>query len=166
MVWLPQFRHLALSLLTAALIAAPASAQTATATFSANFAGFAKFSLSNNTVTFPDADPDAVLVEPASSGAAIVVKARSAPGGAIRLTIAATDNLRSGLDTIPAAALSWTATGPGYMSGTVNRFAAQTVGTWTGSGMNSGTQSYRFQNSWTYVPGTYNLQLIYTLTGP
>ena len=52
------------------------------------------------------------------------------------------------------------------MAGTVNRFAAQTLGTWTGSGINSGTQSYRFQNSWTYVPGTYTLLLFYTLTAP
>jgi hypothetical protein len=159
--------RLAQSLLIAALTAVPAGAQTATATFSANFAGFAKFSLSSNTVTFPDADPDTVPLVPASSGPlTIVVKARSAPGGTIRLTIAAIDDFRSGLDTIPATALSWTASGPGYVSGTVNRFAAQTLGTWTGSGMNTGTQDYRFQNSWSYVPGIYNLQLIYTLTGP
>jgi hypothetical protein len=160
-------RRLVQSLLIAGVTAAPAGAQTATATFSANFAGLAKFSLSSNTVTFPDADPDTVPLIPASSGPlTITVKARAATGGTIRLTISAVDNLRSGLNTIPATALTWTTTGAGYTPGTVNRFAAVTLGTWTGSGVKSGTQNYRFQNSWSYVPGTYTLLLFYTLTAP
>jgi hypothetical protein len=162
------FSHrLALSLFVAALSAAPAGAQTATGTFSANFAGLAKFSLSSNTVTFPSADPDAVPLIPASSGSlTITVKARATAGSTIRLTIFAFDNLRSGVNTIPATALTWTTTGAGYVAGTVNRFSAQTLGTWTGSGVQSGTQSYRFQNSWSYVPGNYSLLLFYTLTAP
>ena len=160
-------RRFALGLLVAVLSAAPASAQTATATFSANFAGLAKFSLSSTTVTFPDADPDTVPVIPASSGPlTITVKARAASGSTIRLTIFAIDNLRSGINTIPANALTWTTTGAGYTPGTVNRFAAVTLGSWTGSGVKSGTQDYRFQNSWSYVPGTYTLLLFYTLTAP
>lgn len=161
------FRHAALILIVAALGAAPATAQTATATFSANFAGFAKFSLSSTTVTFPDADPDAVPLIPASSGPlTITVKARATTDSTIRLTISATDSLRSGLSTIPASALSWTTTGTGYVAGTVNQFSAQTLGSWTGAGISIGTQSYSFQNSWNYVPGTYTLLLFYTLTGP
>jgi hypothetical protein len=160
-------RRLAQSLLIAAVTATPARAQTATATFSANFAGLAKFSLSSNTVTFPDADPDTVPLIPASSGPlTITVKARATAGSTLRLTISAIDNLRSGLNTIPATALTWTTTGAGYTPGTVNPFAAVTLGTWTGSGVKSGTQDYRFQNSWSYVPGTYTLLLFYTLTAP
>lgn len=160
-------RRLAQSLLIAAVTATPASAQTATATFSANFAGLAKFSLSSNTVTFPDADPDTVPLIPASSGPlTVTVKARATSGSTIRLTIFAIDNLRSGINTIPATALTWTTTGAGYTPGTVNRFAAVTLGTWTGSGVKTGTQNYRFQNSWSYVPGTYTLLLFYTLTAP
>jgi hypothetical protein len=161
------FRPLGLSLFVAVLSAAPASAQTATATFSANFAGFAKFSLSSTAVTFPDADPDTVPLVPSSSGPlTITVKARATAGSTIRLTISVIDNLRSGLDTIPATALTWTTSGSGYVGGTVNQFAAQTLGTWNGPGVNIGTQSYLFQNSWTYVPGTYTLLLFYTLTAP
>ena len=161
------FRHLGLLLVVAALGATPATAQTVTATFSANFAGLAKFSLSSNTVTFPDADPDTVPLVPASSGPlTITVKARATAGATIRLTISAIDSLRSGVNTIPETALSWTTTGPGYVGGTVNRFSAQTLGTWTGAGIQVGTQSYRFQNSWNYVPGNYNLLLFYTLTAP
>ena len=159
--------RLAQSLLIAALTAVPASAQTATATFSANFAGFAKFSLSSTTVTFPDADPDTVPQVPASSGPlTITVKTRATPGTTVRLTILATDNLRSGVNTIPATALTWTTTGAGYVGGTVNSFAAQTLGSWMDSGINVGTQNYLFQNSWNYVPGTYNVVLMYTLAAP
>ena len=155
-------------LLLAVLGAAPASAQTtATATFSANLAGLAKFTLSSTTVTFPDADPDTVPLIPASSGPiTITVKVRAAAGSTSRLTISASDDLRSGLHTIPAAALTWTASGTGFVAGTVNRFTAQTLGTWTGPGIMGGTQSYRFQNSWMYVPGTYTMLLVYTLTAP
>ena len=161
------FRRFGLPLVVALLSAAAAEAQTATATFSANIAGLAKFSLSSTTVTFPDADPDAVPLIPASSGPlTITVRARATSGSTIRLTVLASGNLRSGVNTIPASALTWTTTGSGYLAGTVNPFSAQTVGTWSGSGIKVGTQSYLFQNSWTYAPGTYTVTLFYTLTGP
>lgn len=160
-------RSFAFLVLLAGLTAAPVNAQTATGTFSANFGGLAKLSLSSNTVTFPDADPDSVPLVPASSGPlTITVKARATAGSTVRLTIFALDNLRSGLNTIPATALTWTTSGTGFVPGTVTRLAATTVGTWTGSGVNVGTQSYRFQNSWTHVPGTYTLLLFYTLSAP
>jgi hypothetical protein len=161
------FRRVVQIGLVAVVSASPAAAQTVTATFSANVGGIAKFSLSSNTVTFPDADPDTVPQVPASSGPlTITVKTRATPGSTVRLTILATDSLRSGVNTIPATALSWTTTGAGYVGGTVNSFAAQTLGSWIDSGINVGTQNYRFQNSWTYVPGTYNVVLMYTLTAP
>jgi hypothetical protein len=163
----PLARYVALVLIATAATAAPARAQTATATFSANFGGLAKLSLSTTTITFPDADPDSVPLIPASTGPlTVTVKARATAGSTVRLTISAIDNLRSGVSTIPATALTWTTTGTGFVSGTVRRLSAQTLGTWTGSGVNVGTQSYRFQNSWNYVPGTYTLLLFYTLTAP
>src|SRR5690349_23087026 len=97
------FRRFGLLLVLALLGAAPAEAQTATGTFSANIAGLAKFSLSSTTVTFPDADPDAVPLVPAASGPlTITVKARAASNSTIRLTVLASGNLRSGINTIPA----------------------------------------------------------------
>jgi hypothetical protein len=161
------FRYLPLCCLFIGLGAPSLAAQTVTTTFSANFGGLAKLSISSNTVTFTDADPDTVPLIPASSGPlTVTVKARSTAGSTVRLTIFALDNLRSGLNTIPASNLTWTTTGAGFVAGTVTRFSAQTLGTWTGSGVNIGTQSYRFQNSWTYVPGTYTLLLFYTLSAP
>jgi hypothetical protein len=130
------FRRVVQIGLVAVVSASPAAAQTTTATFSANVGGIAK------------------------------VKTRATPGSTVRLTILATDNLRSGVNTIPATALTWTTTGAGYVGGTVNSFAAQTLGSWLDSGINVGTQNYLFQNSWNYVPGTYNVVLMYTLAAP
>jgi len=155
-------------LFLAALTTAPAAAQeTVTATLSANLGGLAKLTLSSTTVTFPDADPDAFpLISPATGPLTVTVKARASAGSTVRLTISAVDDLRSGTFIIPVSTLTWTTAGAGFIGGTVSRAAAQTLGTWTGSGVNVGTQTYRFQNSWVYAPGTYTLVLYYTLAAP
>ena len=156
------------SFLVAALaIAVPAEAQTATSTFSANLGGIAKLSLSLNTLSFPDADPDTVPLVPAAGGAiTITAKARASLAATVTLTVLAADDLRSGVDTIPASALTWMASGAGFVNGTVSRATPQVVASWTGSGIRTGTQTYRFQNSWSYRTGTYSVSLLYTLVSP
>jgi hypothetical protein len=42
----------------------------------------------------------------------------------------------------------------------------ETVGTWTSSGIRTGTQSYLFENRWSHPPGTYSITLVYTLSSP
>ena len=162
------FRFASLALVLAALTTAPAEAQVAvTATLSASLGGRAKLMLSSTTVTFPDADPDAVPLIPAATGPlTVTVKARAGAGSTVSLTVSAVDDLRSGTFTIPVSTLTWTAAGAGFVNGTVSQAVAQTLGTWSGSGVNVGTQTYRFQNSWIYAPGTYTLLLYYTLTAP
>jgi hypothetical protein len=162
------FRSASLFLILAALTSAPAAAQVAvTATLSASLGGRAKLTLSSSTVTFPDADPDSVpLISPATGPLTVTVKARASAGSTVSLTVAAVDDLRSGTFTIPVSTLTWTGAGAGFVNGTVSRAVAQTLGTWSGSGVNVGTQTYRFQNSWIYAPGTYTLVLYYTLTAP
>lgn len=136
-------------------------------TASAIINGLAKLSLSSLTLTFPDRDPDGVPLIPAAGGPlAVVAKARATPGSPVTLTVEALDDLRSGTDVIPASALSWTTTGSGFVDGTVSRGAARTVASWPNSGVRTGTQTYRLQNSWSYAPGTYTLTLTYTLTAP
>ena len=156
------------SFLVAALaIAVPAAAQTATSTFSANLGGIAKLSLSSSTLSFPDADPDTVPLVPAAGGAiTITAKARASLAATVTLTVLANDDLRSGVDTIPASALTWMASGAGFVNGTVSRATPQVVASWTGSGIRTGTQTYRFQNSWSYRTGTYSVSLLYTLVSP
>ena len=156
-----------LLLIAALAVAAPVAAQSATSTFSANLGGIAKLSLSSTTLSFPDADPDTVPLIPAAGGAiTITAKSRASLAATVTLTVMAADDLRSGLDTIPASTLTWIAAGPGFVDGTVSPTSPQVVGSWTGSGIRTGTQTYRFQNSWTYKTGTYSVSLLYTLVSP
>src|SRR5215211_4025397 len=90
---------------------APVAAQTATATLSADLGSIAKLSFSSTTLTFPDADPDLVPEVQASGGAVTIgAKARAAVGLVV-LTVVANGPARSGVDTIPADAFTWTASG-------------------------------------------------------
>lgn len=162
-------RHLVFAsslLLVAATPAAPTS-QSATVTATATVGALAKLTLSSGLVSFPDADPDTVPLIPTTSGPLLVTaKARTIPGGTVRLTVQADDDLRSGLQVIPASALRWTASGPGFVSGTVSTAAAQLLGGWTNSGVWTGEQQYVLENQWSYAAGTYSTTLTYTLAAP
>jgi hypothetical protein len=143
------------------------SAITDTATLSATLTPLAKLALSSTSLNFPDADPDTVpLVPGVPDRLDITAKARATAGATVVLTLQATDDLRSGVNIIPASAISWTATGAGFVAGTLSRTTPQTVGSWTGSGLHSGSQHFTFVNSWSYPIGTYTLSLTYTLSSP
>ncbi|OFW07268.1 MAG: hypothetical protein A3H96_17255 [Acidobacteria bacterium RIFCSPLOWO2_02_FULL_67_36] len=157
-------RHL-FALLVVALWPALAEAQTDSATLNAAFTGLARLSFSANSITFVDADPDFVP-QVSSSPATITIstKARASSGGTVTLSVQASDDLRSGVATIPASHVTWTVSGAGFLGGTLSATAAQTVATWTGSGVRSGTQSFYFRNLWTHPTGTYTLTMLYTLS--
>jgi hypothetical protein len=91
---------------------------------------------------------------------------RSLSGSTVTLVVVASDDLRSGLDVIPATQMRWTTSGTGFVSGTMSKTAAQTVASWVNSGAWTGTQSYTLTNAWTYATGTYSATLTYTLTAP
>jgi hypothetical protein len=82
------------------------------------------------------------------------------------LTCLASGDLISGINTIAISNITWTATGAGYVAGTMNRTTAQTAGSWTGSGQRTGTFSYFLVNSWSYAIGNYSTSINYTLTAP
>lgn len=141
--------------------------QSVPVTAAAIIGGLAKLSLSAGSLTFPDADPDTVPVVTPSGGAlSITAKTRTTFGSTATLTVQASDDLRSGTQVVPASALTWTASGPGFAAGTMNTSSAQLVGSWTSSGVRSGSQTYTLQNSWTYASGTYTMTITYTLTAP
>jgi hypothetical protein len=147
--------------------AAGAAAQASTATISANVATLAKLTLSRSTASFPDADPDTVPQVAATGGAiTITAKARARPATVVLLTVQASSDLRSGLNVIPATNVTWTATGSGFVAGTVSAVSPVTLASWTGSGIRTGTQSLFFRNLWTHPTGTYTVSLVYTLTSP
>jgi hypothetical protein len=137
------------------------------ATASVTVSALAKLTLSSTTLAFPDADPDTTPNIPASGGAlTITAKARTTIGSTVTLTVQAANDLKSGLDTILATQMQWTATGTGFVPGRMSKTAAQSVAAWTGSGSWTGAQSYTLVNAWTYATGTYSTTLTYTLTAP
>ena len=159
-------RRLAFAAVLAA-VAVEAAAQSANATLSAIIPPTARLSFSTNSLTFPDADPDLVPNVPALSGpVTITAKTLAARNGAVTLTVQASDDLRSGVTVLPATLITWTATGPGFVPGTLSRATPQIVASWTGSGVRNGTVSYFFENRWTHPSGIYTVTLVYTLTAP
>jgi hypothetical protein len=148
-------------------VVADAAGQAVSATFSSSMPPLARLSLSANNVSFPDADPDLVPLIPAAGGpVTITAKARATPNELVTLTVLAADDLRSGVNVLPVSLITWTASGPGFVNGTLSRSAAQLVATWPGSGVRAGTQTYRFENRWTHASGVYTVTLTYTLTSP
>ena len=141
------------------------AAQTITATLNASINSVARLSLSSAALTFPDADPDTVPSIQASQGPiTVTAKARTSPNGTITLTVRASDELRSGLNTIPASNITWVSSGTGFGNGMLSTTTAQAVATWTGSGVRTGTQTFFFKNLWSYATGTYTLTITYTLS--
>jgi hypothetical protein len=147
------------------LVPAGAFAQTDTATLNAALAPVARLTLSSASLTFPDADPDMVpVVSAIPASMTITAKARATEGAIVTLTVLASDDLRSGISTIPASAITWTGSGAGFVDGTLSAATEQLLGSWLGSGIRSGTQSFRFQNLWSHPTGTYTVTITYTLT--
>ena len=111
-----RIRLLVLTIALAAL-AAPARAQTMTATLNAAFPEYVRRSLSTASLTFPDTDPDLLAQVPAMPAEIdITAKARAVSGGTVTLTVQASDDLRSGTTTLPAALITWTTTERGGWS--------------------------------------------------
>lgn len=152
---------------TVAAPAARAAGQASTATMSANVGTFAKLTLSTATASFPDADPDAVPQIPSAGGPILITaKSRAQPGMQVLLTVQAPDDLRSGINVIAASNITWTATGAGFVGGTLSTLSPVTVAMWTGSGVRSGSQQLYLRNLWTHPTGTYTVSLLYTLSSP
>jgi hypothetical protein len=127
----------------------------------------ARVTFSATSVTFPDSDPDAMPVVPSVPAAVTIsARARVPRNSQVTLTLQSTDDLRSGVTVLPASLISWTVTGAGFAGGTLSRTAPQLVGRWTGSGVRTGTQNFRFENRWTHPAGIYSATLIYTLSSP
>jgi hypothetical protein len=116
---------------------------------------------------FPDADPDTFPSVPATANPlSVTSSARTSSSLTATLTCIASGNLISGTNTIAISNMSWTATGSGYVPGTMSTTIPQTAGSWTGSGKRAGAFNYFLANSWLYVIGNYSTSIAYTLTAP
>ncbi len=137
-----------------------------TVTASFNVAAQAKLSFSATTLTFPDADPGTTPLVPASQNPITVTASVRFGSGQAILTVLASDDLRSGMDVIPISALTWTASGTGFVGGSMSRTTAQMVATWNTSDRYVGSLTFRLGNSWNYASGNYGTTLTYTLSTP
>jgi hypothetical protein len=139
-----------------------------TLSISATFADRVKVAFDRTTVALDTEayDPDTV-VEIAAAPLTVTAKARVLGNARTVLTVRADGPLRSGADTIPINKLTWRMTGAGFMNtGTANDNAARTLGSWRGSGVWTGSQTYLFDDSWSYPVGSYSVVMTYTLTVP
>jgi hypothetical protein len=144
-----------------------AATSTANLTINATVAATAKLTLSTNAINFPDADPDFTSSIPSTpASVSVTAKAKTGSASTATLTVLAADDLKSGSDTIAISNVTWTASGTGFVNGTMNKSTAQSAGSWTGSGNRSGTFSYFLANSWDYATGSYSASVTYTLTAP
>ncbi len=140
---------------------------TQTVTLSTNIAARAKLQFGLLAMSFPDADPGTVPSNPANvNPLSVTSSARTGASSIATLTCLAAGDLISGTDTIAISNITWTASGTGYLAGTMNRTTAQTAGSWTGSGQRTGTFNYFLVNSWLYATGDYSTSINYTLTAP
>ncbi len=137
-----------------------------TLTINATVSAKAKLTLGVAAINFADADPDTLPSIPAGENpVSVTVKAQTGVASTVTLTVAADGDLDSGTDTIDITNVTWTATGAGFVGGTMNT-SAQSAGSWTGSGQQTGTFSYSLANSWDYNAGSYTQTVVYTLTAP
>jgi hypothetical protein len=158
----------AVSLLLIPLVAGAAT-DTQTLTINATVAARAKLVLAPTTINFPDADPDVTNPIPANENGSITVLANvrtTSVGVSTLVCLANGDLVAAGANDIPITNVTWTATGAGYLGGTMNNASTQAVGSFTGSGANVGTFDYFLANSWAYDVGNYTQTVLYTLTTP
>lgn len=151
------------------LSAASAFGATATQTVAvaATVAARAALTVGSATLTFADANPDTTpSLAPNEGAITIAASGRTSATGNITLTVVSSNDLVSGADLIAAANLTWTASGAGFVGGAMNKTTGQSVGSWTGPGSRTGTQTYSLVNSWSYATGNYSMTVTYTLTAP
>ena len=141
-------------------------------TLSATVSSTAKLTLATTT-TFRYGRLDTVTNIPANENGAIVkakVKSGSTANSAT-LKVLATDDLKSGTDTIPITNVTSTATntsGSFFLAGPIT-WSKTSPGVTVGqgnSGSFAGTFNWFLASNWTYPTGAYTGHATYTLTAP
>ena len=163
--------HLIALLITFAMLfvsgVAFAASATANLTINATVSATAKLTFGSTTMTFTNQDPDTTPAIAASENAvSVTAKVRTGAASLATLTVLTGGDLTSGTNTIAISNVTWTASGTGFVPGTMNKTTAQSVGSWTGSGVRNGTLSFSLANSWSYATGSYAATSTFTLTAP
>lgn len=151
------------------LLNATAQAATTTSNLTVNttIAARAILILGSASVNFPDSDPTSVpSIGATENPVSVTARIRTGSASVATLTAQTGGDLVSGGNTIAISNVTWTATGTGFVAGTMNKAVGQPVGSWTGSGEQTGSNSYFLANSWNYATGVYTATVTYTLTAP
>jgi hypothetical protein len=123
--------------------------------------------LGSATVNFPDSDPTSVpSIGATENPVNVTARIRTGSASVASLTAQTGGDLVSGGNTILINNVTWTAAGAGFAAGTMNKAVAQSVGSWTGSGQQVGSNSFFLANDWNYATGAYTATVTYTLTAP
>ena len=137
-----------------------------------NLSAWYDLSLGAASISFTDvaptaaASPAAVSIE--SNEGAVTVRAFAVTGigKTLNLTVKANGDLTSGSNTIGIGAISWKATGVGYVGGAMAK-SNVTAGSWSGSILHwhEGSFTYSFLRDYTtQAPGDYTASATYTLS--
>jgi len=141
-------------------------------TMTVNLSAWYDLSLSPTSISFTDVAPTAAdspaAVSIKSNEGAVTVRAFAVTGSGktLNLTVKANGDLTSGSDTIGIGAISWKATGSGYVDGAMAT-SNVTAGSWSGSILHwhEGSFTYSFlRNYTTQAPGAYTASATYTLS--
>jgi hypothetical protein len=128
-----------------------------------------KLELDSTTISFdvgsfsPD---DAPVINSSPSQISVTAKARTGAKNNVTLTALATRDLISGPDIVTIDNVNWTAIGPGFAGGTMDKTSPQPLGSWIGSGTHLGRVSFQLINRWNYAKGDYATSTVFTLTAP
>ena len=123
----------------------------------------ATLTLGVGSITFPSASPVTVSSIAANGNPISVTVTTTGNPANWNLTVLANGDLVSGGSTVAIGNVTWTATGTGFVNGTMSKTTAQTLASGTGNVNLTGTQSYFLANSWNYVTGSYSQTVVYTL---
>jgi hypothetical protein len=138
-------------------------------TIKAEVKNLSKLELDSTTVTFevgslsPDDSP---LINSSPSQLSVTAKARTGAKTNVTLTVLATGDLVSGSEIVPINNVNWTASGPGFTGGIMDKISPQPIGSWVGSGIHPGRISFQLANRWEYAKGDYAITTVFTLTAP
>ena len=127
----------------------------------------AKLTITPATINFPDADPTMFPQVPAAENpVTIAVKFRKTPNAPAVTLVCTGGPLTSGVSSIAAGNIRWTAAGTGFTSGQLSTTTPQTVGAWNATDAYTGYLSFQMDNLWSFATGSYSGSIQYTLTAP
>ena len=138
-------------------------------TIKADVKNLSKLQLDSTTVTFEvgSLSPDEIPTMSSSpSQISVVAKARTGAKSNVMLTVLAMGDFTSGSDVLSINNVNWTAFGPGFASGIMDKTSPQPLGSWVGSGIHPGRISFQLINRWDYAKGDYATTTVFTLTAP